>query len=127
MPAAGLDAFQLLAAVYLFWTAYRGKGTLFNFPGIPQEKAETVRRNLRIIYAAGGLIALLDGIVSMLQNEMFTVSYAENGMEIVQNFTIGSMPFITFGLLRTISICCIIAILLLLAGVFIYVRRQQRS
>lgn len=127
MPAASLDAFQVLIAFYLFYTAIKGSGTLYNFPGIPKKKAEAVHRNLRIIYTAAGFISLLDGAVSMLENSMFTVNYTEEGAEIVQNYTIGALPFITYDLLRSISFGCIIAILILLAGLFIYVRKQQKN
>ena len=126
-PTAGLDAFQILVAFYLFYTAWTGSGTLYNFPGIPKKKAGIVRRNLRIIYIIGGVVSLLDGAVSMLLNNMFSVSYTEEGAEIVQNYTIDAFPFITYGMLRSISFGCIIFMLILLAGVFIYLRKQQRG
>ena len=68
MSHVSLDAFQLLVACYLFFTAAKGSGTLYNFPEVPKKKQEPLRQLLRKIYASGGVIALLDGCVSMLQN-----------------------------------------------------------
>ena len=125
MTNTALDAFQLLIAVYLFYTAIKGSGTLYNFPGIPKKKQETVRKNLRIIYIIGGCIALLDGAFAMLQNDMFTLTYTEEETVITQNYTIEALPFLTYDMLRAFSFGCSIAMLVLLAVLFIYIRKQQ--
>ena len=125
MPTAGLDAFQLLVAAYLFYVAAKGSGTLYNFPTIPKKKQAEVRKNLRIVYAFGGLISLLDGAASMLQNSMFSVKESEAGVEIIQNYTIDVLPFITYDLLSKVSLGCTVIIVLMLFGVVIYTRKQR--
>ena len=90
-----LDSFQLMVAVYLFYTAVKGRGTLYNFPEIPPEKKDLITGKLRLIYTAGGFISLLDWGASVLQNSMFTVNWTETGREITQNFTVGALPFIS--------------------------------
>lgn len=125
MSHTSLDAFQLLVAVYLFYVAVRGSGTLYNFPEVPKQKQESVRQVLRKIYFAGGCIALLDGAASMLQNSMFTAEYTENGVNITQNYTLDALPFITYRMLTTVSIVCTVAFVLLLAGVIIYTRKTH--
>ncbi len=125
MNRVSLDAFQLLIAVYLFYVSIRGSGTLYNFPEVPKNKKESVRGNLRKLYAAAGCIALLDGMVSMLQNSMFTVDYAENEAVITQNFTIGSMPFITYEFLSTASFVCSVIFVLLLVSVVVLIKKSR--
>ena len=125
MPTVGLDAFQLLIAAYLFYVAAKGSGTLYNFPSIPKKKQDEVHKNLRIIYAFGGLVSLLDGAATMLQNSMFSVNETEAGVEIVQNYTIDGLPFITYDLLSKVSLACMIVIVLMLFGVIIYTRKQS--
>ena len=114
MSHVSLDAFQLLIAVYLFYVAAKGSGTLYNFPEIPESRKETAKRSLRKLYAAAGCVALLDGCVSMLQNSMFTVEYSENEMKITQNFTISLFPFLNYRMLSVFSVICTILFLLLL-------------
>ena len=125
MNRVSLDAFQLLVAVYLFYVSIRGSGTLYNFPEIPKDKKESVRQQLRKLYAAAGCIALLDGLVSMLQNSMFSVDYVENEAVITQNFTIGSLSFINYQFLSAVSIVCTVLFVLLLAGVVFLVRKSH--
>ena len=119
MSRVSLDAFQLLVAVYLFYVSIRGSGTLYNFPEIPKDKKESVRQQLRKLYAAAGCIALLDGLVSML-----TVDYIENEAVITQNFSIGSLSFINYQFLSAISFVCTVLFVLLLAGVVFLVRKS---
>ena len=125
MPTAGLDAFQLLIAIYLFYVALKGSGTLYNFPEIPKTKQAAVHKNLRIIYTVGGFIALLDGVCAMLQNSMFTEKYTETGTEIIQNYTLGGLPFITYDLLSRICLVCTILMPVMLFGVIFYTRKQR--
>lgn len=126
LTSHGLDAFQLMISFYLFFTAIKGKGTLYNFPEIPKIKLTALRNNLRTIYAAGGFICLLDGASSILQHSMFTTEYTETGVNIIQNYSLDGFPFITYELLSMISTICIGMILILLFGVIIYTRRQRR-
>lgn len=123
MNHVSLDAFQLLVAVYLFYVAIKGSGTLYNFPEIPKKKKEEVRQNLRKIYAVGGCISLLDGAASILQNSMFTVEYTEDSINVTQNFSIDGLPFISYDLLSAISVACTALIVLLLVGVIVYIRK----
>lgn len=124
MSHVSLDAFQLLVAFYLFFTAAKGSGTLYNFPEVPKKKQEPLRQLLRKIYAVCGVISLLDGCVSMLQNAMFTVAYTESGMEITQNFTINALPFLSYGMLSAASTVLTVLFILLLAAVVIIIRKQ---
>ena len=121
-----LDSFQLIIAAYLFYTAIRGKGTLFNFPEVPKGKRDEVHKNLRIAYTVCGFIALLDGCASILQNDMYTVTYTEAGAEIAQNYTIGALPFISFDLLTKVSIVCTFLVVFLAIGIMVYIRKVSR-
>lgn len=125
MNRVSLDAFQLLIAVYLFYVSIKGSGTLYNFPEIPKDKKGSVRGQLRKLYAAAGCVALLDGMVSMLQNSMFTVDYTENEAVVTQNFTIGSMPFITYEFLSTASFVCSVIFVLLLVSVIFLIKKSR--
>lgn len=119
-----LDAFQLLIAAYLFYTALKGSGTLYNFPEVPKKKQSEVHRNLRIIYAVGGVIALIDGLASMVQNTMYRVTYTESSAEVTQVGTISGLSFLTYDMLSAISLVCTILIVALLIGTMIYVKKQ---
>ena len=125
MSHVSLDAFQLLIAVYLFYVAAKGSGTLYNFPEIPEARKETAKRSLRKLYAAAGCVALLDGCVSMLQNSMFTVEYSENEMKITQNFTISLFPFLSYRMLSVFSVICTILFLLLLVCAVLIIRKTN--
>ena len=125
MSRVSLDAFQLLIAAYLFYVAVKGSGTLYNFPEIPEKKRETVRQQLRKIYALCGFVALFDGCVALLQNSMFSVEYTENGPQITQNFTIRALPFLSYSMLSAVSTICTVIFVLILVGVILYIRKMR--
>ena len=125
MSRVSLDAFQLLIAAYLFYVAVKGSGTLYNFPEIPEKKRETVRQQLRKIYALCGFVALFDGCVALLQNSMFSVEYTENGPQITQNFTISALPFLSYSMLSAVSTICTVIFVLILVGVILYIRKMR--
>lgn len=82
-----------------------------------------VRLPLRLIYAIAGIIALVESAVCMLQNQMFTQTITENGVIIIQNFSIEVLPFLTYDMMSTISSALTLVIVLLLAGVVIWLRK----
>lgn len=125
MNRVSLDAFQLLIAAYLFYTAIKGSGTLYNFPEIPEEKREKTRQLLRKIFALCGAVALFDGCITMLQNSMFSVEYTETGAEVTQNFTIGALPFLSYSMLSVTSTVCSVIFVLILLGVIVYIRNMR--
>ena len=125
MPTSVFDAFQFVVAFYMFYVAIKGDGPFYNFPAIPKKKQESVRKTLRTIYAIGGCISLIDGAAALLRNRMFTVTYKDGEENIVQNFTIDSMPFITYNFLRMFSFGCSIAIVGLLIGILVYIKKVQ--
>ena len=59
----------------------------------------------------------------MLQNQMFTQTITENGVIIIQNFSIEVLPFLTYDMMSTISSALTLVIVLLLAGVVIWLRK----
>ena len=122
MSTVFLDSFQLIVAVYLLYLAIKGKGKMYQFFDIPQADQPRVHKMLRTSYLVCGLLALLDAGFNMLQNTMFTQNILETGTTITQNFTVDSLPFIRYELLSTISSILTILIILILAGVFIYLR-----
>ena len=58
--AAALDSFQLIVALYLFYVAIKGSGTMYRFFDLPEEYQHKTRTPLRIIYVVCGVLALLD-------------------------------------------------------------------
>ena len=82
-----------------------------------------MRLPLRLIYAIAGIIALVESAVCMLQNQMFTQTITENGVIIIQNFSIEVLPFLTYDMMSTISSALTLVIVLLLAGVVIWLRK----
>ena len=56
--AAALDSFQLIVALYLFYVAIKGSGTMYRFFDLPEEYQHKTRTPLRIIYAACGVSAV---------------------------------------------------------------------
>ena len=122
MSTMFLDSFQLIVAGYLLYLAIKGQGKMYQFFDIPQADQPRVHKMLRTSYLVCGLLALLDAGFNMLQNTMFTQNILETGTTITQNFTVDSLPFIRYELLSTISSILTILIILILAGVFIYLR-----
>ena len=123
MPTAFLDSFQLIVAVYLFYVSIKGSGQMYRFFDISEEDQMRVRLPLRLIYAIAGIIALVESAVCMLQNQMFTQTITENGVIIIQNFSIEVLPFLTYDMMSTISSALTLVIVLLLAGVVIWLRK----
>ena len=123
MPTAFLDSFQLVVALYLFYVSIKGSGQMYRFFDISEEDQLRVRLPLRLIYAIGGCIALIESAVCMLQNQMFTQTVTDQGVVITQNFTIEALPFLTYEMMSTISSVLTIVIVLLLAGVVIWLRK----
>jgi len=127
MTPALLDSFQLIVALYLLYLAVRGKGQMYRFGGIPEDKQPRVRRRLRAVYAAGGLIALADTGVGALQGRMFTVTAAGDGTVITQNFRVEALPFLTYRFLSITSSVLTGLVILLLAAAFVYLRRVSQA
>lgn len=123
MPTAFLDSFQLIVAFYLFYVSNKGSGQMYRFFDISEEDQMRVRLPLRLIYAIAGIIALVESAVCMLQNQMFTQTITENGVIIIQNFSIEVLPFLTYDMMSTISSALTLVIVLLLAGVVIWLRK----
>ena len=96
---------------------------MYRFFDISEEDKMRVRLPLRLIYAIAGIIALVESAVCMLQNQMFTQTITENGVIIIQNFSIEVLPFLTYDMMSTISSALTLVIVLLLAGVVIWLRK----
>jgi threonine/homoserine/homoserine lactone efflux protein len=122
-----LDSFQLIVAVYLLYLAIKGKGNMYRFFDIPQSEQPRIQKLLRAAYLTGGLLALSDAGLNMLQNTMYTQQVTESGEEIIQNFTVGALPFISYDFLSYASSVLTLLIVLVLAGTFIYLRRVSRK
>lgn len=72
MPTGILDSFQIVVALYLFYIAFKGSGQMYRFGDMDEETQQQIRTPLRLLYAAGGLIALIEFGLCCLQNSMFT-------------------------------------------------------
>lgn len=125
LSTVSLDSFQLIVAIYLFYVAAKGSGTLYRFGDLPEEEETRIRPKLRLIYFTGGLIALAETGVCMLQNSMFSIVRTETGgAERIQNFQLDTFPFLTFEMMSMISSLLSLAIILLLAGTFVWIRKK---
>lgn len=114
-----LDSFQLVVGLYLVYVAVKGRGQMYRFENVPADRQASVRRKLRIFYAAAAAVSLADFGISSLMNTMFTVS-ADGGRSVItQNYTIPQLPFLTYDLLFTVSsiLNIILAIMLIIAVV----------
>lgn len=60
MPTGILDSFQIVVALYLFYIAFKGSGQMYRFGDMDEETQQQIRTPLRLLYAAGGLIALIE-------------------------------------------------------------------
>ena len=83
-------------------------------------------RRLRLLYAAGGLIALIEFGLCCLQNSMFTRTADETGVTIVQNYSIDALPFLSYDLLSVLSAVLTALLVGLLVFIFIWMRRKSR-
>jgi len=122
MSTAYLDSFQLIVAVYFLYVAFKGDGKLYRFYDLSDHYRTSVRRQLRITYTVCGLICLADFGVSSLQNRMYTQSYVDNTVVIIQNFKIDRLPFLSYNLLSIISSVLTILIVLILIGIVTWLR-----
>ena len=126
MPTGILDSFQLIVALYLFYIAIKGSGQMYRFGDMDEEKQALVRKPLHVCYAISGFIALADFGVCCLQSSMFTRTVGEDGVQIVQNFTMDALPFLSYKMLTTASSVLIALLLGMLVFVVIWVRRKTR-
>ena len=52
-----LDSFQLVVGLYLVYVAVKGRGQMYRFENVPADRQASVRRKLRIFYAAAAAVA----------------------------------------------------------------------
>ena len=121
------DFFQLMLAVYLFYAAFNKNGSLYQFPDLPEETQAAIRPKLKTLFLSAGCIALLDGVISFLKNRMFTVTVTETESSIVQNFEIEFLPFLSYGLLNTISTVLTVLLIAFFIGLFIWLRKVTKG
>ena len=57
---------------------------------------------------------------------MFTRTVGEDGVQIVQNFTIDALPFLSYKMLTTASSVLIALLLGMLVFIIVWVRRKTR-
>ena len=126
MPTSIMDSFQLIVALYLFYIAIKGTGQMYRFGDMDEEAQALVRKRLRICYTISGFIALADFGVCCLQSSMFTRTVGEDGVPIVQNFTIDALPFLSYKMLTTASSVLIALLLGMLVFIIVWVRRKTR-
>ena len=125
MSTALLDSFQLIVALYLFYVAIRGSGQMYRFVEESHPEYQAVRRRLRLIYLVGGFLALIDFGVNALQGQMFTRVVEEDGVRIVQNFSVEQLPFLSYNLLSVVSTVLTAILAILLVAVVLWLRRVQ--
>ena len=122
------DFFQLMLAVYLFYAAFNKNGSLYDFPGVPEEVAADMRPKLKAMFLSAGSIALLDGLISFLKTRMFTVvTNAADGVQTVtQNFEIAGLPFVSYRLLNGISSVLTLLLISFFVFLFIWIRHKTK-
>ena len=123
MPNSFLDSFQLVIGLYLLYVAIKGTGQMYRFMDLTEEDQKRVQTPLRLLYALGALLALLEFGLCALQNSMFTRTAAEEGVQITQNFVLEGFPFVTYELLSAASSLLSLGVVALLAGIFLWLRR----
>ena len=127
MTTASLDSFQLIIGLYLLYVAIKGHGQMYRFGDLSDADQKRVRRPLRFLYLAAGLVAMGEFGICSLQNSMFTRSVLEDGsVSITQNFSVEALPFLTYGMLSVISSVMTILIIVLLVGGFAWLRALSR-
>ena len=120
-----LDSFQLIVAIYLFYVAAKGSGTLYRFGDLPEEEELRIRPKLRLIYFSCGLIALAETGVCMLQNSMFSLVQNESGgAEYIQNFQLEFLPSLSYQTLTAISSAMSFLIIIILVLTFAWIRKK---
>ena len=122
MPTGILDSFQIVVALYLFYIAFKGSGQMYRFGDMDEETQQQIRTPLRLLYAAGGLIALIEFGLCCLQNSMFIRTADETGVTIVQNYSIDALPFLSYDLLSVLSA----VLTALLVGLLVRTSRSLR-
>ena len=126
MDSSFFDFFQLMLAVYLFYAAFNKNGSLYEFPGVPEEIVAYMKPRLRIMFLGAGCLALLDGGVSFLKNRMFTVVNTDGVQTITQNFEIDWLPFLSYSLLNTISTVLLVLLMGFFVFLFLWIRKQVK-
>lgn len=122
-----LDSFQLIVAIYLFYIAIRGQGSMYRFFDLPEKSQKRVQKPLRIIYFVCALLALLDTTLSALQSSMFTVTFSGDVSTVVQNYELSAFSFLSYDLLNAAGYILTGAIVLLLCSVLLWLWHLRKS
>lgn len=122
MTTAHLDSFQLIVGLYLIYIAIKGSGQMYRFFDLSDHDQQRVKKPLRIIYCVCGLLALMDSGLCMLQNSMFTQTVTETTTVITQNYSIDSLPFLSFDFLNIVTSVLTILVICGLLAAFIWLR-----
>jgi len=123
MGSGFADSLQLLIGIYLLYMGIRGENLENRMSGVPDKKEVKEPKALRVLYIIGGIAALSDFGICMLRSRMFTVEQTEAGLSVTQNFTISSLPFLTYDLLNTASRILSLAALaiLIISAIWLFV------
>lgn len=127
MSTGILDSFQIVVALYLFYIAIKGSGQMYRFGNMSEVMQKKIRKPLRILYATGGMIALIEFGLCCLQNSMFTRTASETGVTTRQNYTIPSFPFLTYELLSIVSVVLTLLLIGLLVFVIAWMYRKSKE
>lgn len=103
MGTGFIDSFQLIIGIYLLYMGVKGENLGNRLSGTPDKNEVKEPVALRVLYIVGAVFALSDFGICMLRNKMFTVEAAQEGVNITQNFTIDTLPFLTYDLMNTVS------------------------
>lgn len=120
------DFFQLMLAIYLFYAAFNKNGSLYEFPGVPEQVQAEMKPKLRAMFLGAGCIALLDSGISFLKSSMFTVVTTETAQTITQNFEVDWLPFLSFRLLNTVSTVLTVLLVAFFIFLFIWIRKKTK-
>ncbi len=124
-----LDSFQLIIALYLFYIAIRGDGSMYRFNNLSDEQVEQIRTPLRIWYAVSGCFAAADFAFSALRTSMFTETAAADGtVSLTQRFTVDALPFLNdYNFLSRASTVCTVLLVISLFGMVIWLIRTGKK
>ena len=101
---ATFDSFQIIIGIFFLYAAVKGKGTMYNFFDLSEKMQVAVKPKLRILYGVCALLALGEGGLCMWA--------ASSGQTALSTQTVTS-----------ISTGMTICIILILAGIFIWMRK----
>lgn len=124
------DLLLLAMGAYVLIAGITGRGRLYAADNIKEGMEEKFRKTMRKVYLGLGIVMVLNGVVSLLMNLLYTTRVVQEATEttaavteIIPQFELGFWSFLTPGLLTALVYVCMGLIVALIVLMIVMLRK----